>query len=259
VKRRLWLAALLCLTACGGAPQKPADATGAQTAKEATARERARIHTELGVSYYEAAKPAIALEELNESIRIDRSYAPAWGARALVYMDLGEDAKAEADFKQAMRVDPNDSDTKNNYGLFLCNRNRGKQGIRYFQEAIKNPLYETPDVAYKNAGLCARNIGDAKGAEDFFQRALRANPNQPQALYSMADLSFGRDDYAGGKQYLDRYMRAVPTPGPEALWLGARLERKLGDRTAMLSYGNQLRLRFPSAPETKAFMEGRFQ
>jgi type IV pilus assembly protein PilF len=54
-------------------------------------------------------------------------------------------------------------------------------------------------------------------------------------------------------------MRAVPTPGPEALWLGARLERKLGDRTAMLSYGNQLRRRFPSAPETKAFLEGRFQ
>ncbi|HEY7758814.1 MAG TPA: type IV pilus biogenesis/stability protein PilW [Burkholderiales bacterium] len=259
MKRRLWLAALVCLTACGGAPQKPADTAGQQSPKEATARERARIHTELGVSYYEAAKPAIALEELNEAIRIDRGYAPAWGARALVYMDLGEDAKAEADFKQSMRVDENDSDTKNNYGLFLCHRNRGKQGIRYFLEAIKNPLYETPDVAYKNAGLCSRNMGDMKGAEDFFQRALRANPNQPQALYSMADLSFARDDYAGGKQYLDRYMRAVPTPGPEALWLGARLERKLGDRTAMLSYGNQLRLRFPSAPETKAFMEGRFQ
>jgi type IV pilus assembly protein PilF len=254
------LAALLCVTGCGGgASQKAADAGGSQGPKEASARERARIHTELGVSYYEAAKPAIALEELNESIRIDRSYSPAWGARALVYMDLGEDAKAEADFKQAMRVDPNDSDSKNNYGLFLCQRDRGKQGIRYFLEAIKNPLYQTPDVAYKNAGLCARNMGDLKAAEDYFQRALRANPNQPQALYSMADLNFARGDFIASKQHLDRYMRAVPTPGPEALWLGARLERRLGDRTAMLSYGNQLRLRFPSAPETKAFMEGRFQ
>jgi type IV pilus assembly protein PilF len=260
VKRWLWLAALLWLTACGGrAPEKPDDTPVAQAPKEASARERARIHTELGVSYYEAARPAIALEELNESIRIDRSYAPAWGARALVYMELGENAKAEADFKQAMRIDPSDSDTKNNYGLFLCQRNRGKDAIRYFLDAIKNPLYQTPDVAYKNAGLCSRNMGDLKGAEDFFQRALRANPNQPQALYSMADLSFERDDFAGAKQYLDRYMRAVPTPGPEALWLGARLERRLGDRTAMLSYGNQLRRRFPSAPETRAFMEGRFQ
>jgi type IV pilus assembly protein PilF len=174
-------------------------------------------------------------------------------------MELREDRKAEADFKQAMRVDPNDSDTKNNYGLFLCQRQRGKEGIRYFLDAVKNPLYQTPDVAYKNAGLCSRDMGDLQGAEEFFQRALRANPGQPQALYSMADLSFLRDDFSGAKQYLDRYMRAVPTPGPEALWLGARLERRLGDRTAMLSYGNQLRRRFPSAPETKAFMEGRFQ
>ena len=53
-------------------------------------------------------------------------------------------------------------------------------------------------------------------------------------------------------------MKAVPAVGPEALLLGARIERRLGDRTAMLNYGNQLRLRFPSAPETKAFLDGRF-
>jgi type IV pilus assembly protein PilF len=173
-------------------------------------------------------------------------------------MELGENAKAEADFKQAMRIDPSNSDTKNNYGLFLCQRNRGKEGIRYLLDAVKNPLYSTPDVAYKNAALCSLNIGDKKGAEEFFLRALRLNPNQPQSLYNMADLEYGRDRYAAAKQYMDRYMRVIPAGGPEALLLGARIERRLGDRAAMLAYGNQLRLRFPSAPETEAFLDGRF-
>jgi len=255
----LWLAALL-LGACASKPPEPQPLGGIrEEPKKASIHERARIHTELGVNYYEAGKMGVALEELNEAIRIDKNYASAWGARALVYLDLQEYGKAESDFRRALQVEPDNPDTKNNYGLFLCERKRGKEGIRYFLDAIKNPLYQTPDVAYKNAGLCARNMGDLKAAEDYFQRALRSNPNQPQALYNLADVCFARADYAGAKQYLDRYMRVVGSPGPEELWLGARIERRLGDRTAMMSYGNQLRRRFPSAPETKAFLEGRLQ
>jgi type IV pilus assembly protein PilF len=222
-------------------------------------RDRAKIHTELGVSYYEAGKLAVALEELNEAIRIDRSYGPAWNARALVHMELKEDARAESDFKQGMRLDPSGSDIKNNYGMFLCQRNRGKEGVRYFLDAIKNPLYGTPDVAYKNAGLCSRNMGDAKEAEAYFRRAVQLNPSQPQALFNLADIAFARGDARAAKDYLDRYLRATPQAGPEELWLGARIEHALGDRSASLNHGNQLRRRYPAAPETKAFMEGRFQ
>lgn len=261
MRRCLWFAALLLLGACASNMPTESEPLGGylKDAKKASSRDRAAIHTELGVSYYEAGRMDVALEELNEAIRIDKNYASAWGARALVYLDLKEYTKAESDFKQALRVDPNNSDTKNNYGLFLCERKRGKEGIRYFLEAIQNPLYQTPDVAYKNAGLCASKMGDMKAAEDYFQRALRINPNQPQALYNMASAAFSRDDYAAAKQYLDRYMRVVDSPGPEELSMGARIERRLGDRTAMMNYGNQLRRRHPSAPETKAYLEGRLQ
>jgi type IV pilus assembly protein PilF len=247
----------LALAGCGASPPREQQSQSSQSAGS-SALERAKIHTELGVGYYEAGKLAIALQELNESISADKTYAPAWNARALVHMDLREDAQAESDFKQALKLDPASSATKNNYGLFLCQRNRGKEGVRYLLDAVKNPLYTTPDVAYKNAGLCSLNMGDKKGAEEFFQRALKLNPNQPQALYNMAELEYGRDRVAVAKQYFDRYVKAVPSVGPEALLLGARIERRLGDRAAMLAYGNQLRLRFPSAPETKAFLDGRF-
>src|SRR5512139_1210115 len=104
----------LALSGCASTPRSSAPAAPAE-AGGASARERARIHTELGVTYYEAGKLAVALEELNEAISADRSYAPAWNARALVYMELKEDANAESDFKQALRADPSDSQTKNNY------------------------------------------------------------------------------------------------------------------------------------------------
>lgn len=257
---RLAAAGLVCLVlslaGCGGAGHR----SGSEPAQSGrnNALERAKIHTELGVTYYQAGRLGVALEELNEAIGADRTYAPAWNARALVHMNLREDDRAERDFKQALKLDPAGSQTKNNYGLFLCQRNRSKEGIRYLLDAVKNPLYSTPDVAYKNAALCSLNIGDKQGAEEFFLRALQLNPNQPQSLYNMAELEYGRGRYASAKQYMGRYVRAVPAVGPEALLLGARIERRLGDRAAMLSYGNQLRLRFPSAPETEAFLDGRF-
>lgn len=248
---------VLALAGCAAAPRTAPKDTPAE-ATMGSALDRARIHTELGVSYYEAGRLAVALEELDEAIRADRTYAPAWNARALVYMDLKNDAKAEADFKQALRVDPANSQTKNNYGLFLCQRGQGKEGIRYFLDAVRNPLYATPEVAYKNAGLCARAMRDPAAAEEYFGRALQLDPQQLQSLYAMADMSFARGDAQRAKGFMDRYMRAITAPGPEALWLGARIERQAGDGVALRSYADQLRRNFPGAPETRALNEGRF-
>lgn len=256
--------AAMVLAGCAGGgttttSQPASRPTASSKVEGGSPRDRARAHTELGVSYYEAGRHAIALEELNEALRADQSYSPAWGARALVHMDLREDAQAEKDFKQAMRVDPKDSDSKNNYGMFLCQRNRGQEGVRYLLEAVKNPLYKTPDIAYKNAALCSRAMGDDKSAEEYFARALQLNPNQPQALYNLAEINFARDDLAGAKSLLDRYMSTVDNPGPEPLWLGTRIARRSGDRDGVMRYGDQLRRKYPSSAEAKALMQGRYE
>jgi type IV pilus assembly protein PilF len=134
--------------------------------------------------------------------------------------------------------------------------------LRQLLDALKNPLYQTPDVAYKNAGTCARKAGDNAAAQNYFQRAVKLNPRQAQAWFGLADVSFARDDYPAAKQYLTRYVALVENPGPEALWLGARIEHRLGDRgdrTALANYGLQLRRRYPSSPEAKAYTDGRFE
>jgi type IV pilus assembly protein PilF len=259
--RRLALIALLALLAACTSQKsnQPGSGRPENEGGSSSPLERAKIHTELGVSYYENGQLGVALEELNIAVAADKNYAPAFNALGLVHMDLKEDDQAEKYFRQAIKIDPSSSEAKNNYGMFLCQRGRQKEGIRQLLDALKNPLYATPDVAYRNAGLCARKAGETKSAEEYFLKALKLNPNQPQALYNLAEVNYQRDDYSAAKQYISRYFTVTENAGPEALWLGARIERKIGDRTALANYGMQLRRRYPSAPETKAFTEGRFE
>jgi type IV pilus assembly protein PilF len=251
---KIWVLGLVALLAgCTTAANK------SETGEPRNAAEnRARIHTELGAAYYGAGQMPVAVQELKEAISADPNYVPAHSQLGLVYMTLKEDALAQQSFERALKIDPNDSSANNNYGMFLCQRKREKEAMKYFAAALKNPLYSTPENAYTNAGVCSRMQGDDVKAEEWLRKALALQPNQSQALYQLADIAYKRNELISARTLLNRHMQ-VSTPSPDALWLGARIEQRLGNRTAMSSYGAQLNNRYPGAPQTKAFNEGRFQ
>jgi type IV pilus assembly protein PilF len=92
-------------------------------------------------------------------------------------------------------------------------------------------------------------------AESYFQTALQTRPNQPQALYNMAEISFTRGDFTSARGYLGRLTK-VAVPNAEVLWLGVRVERRLGDRNSEASYAAQLRKGFPNSKEARALAAG---
>ena len=123
--------------------------------------------------------------------------------------------------------------------------------MRRILAAVRNPLYPFPDRSLVNAGVCSRRTGNIKEAQEYFQLALNVRPNQPQALYHLADMAYARNDNTAAKDYLGRIARTGFTSA-EILWLGARVERKLGDRNSEASYAIQLRNRYPNSVETRA-------
>lgn len=237
------------------------NSTGGKTDYDSTrtdAMSRARIHTELGMAYYGNNQISVALEEFKEAVAAEPNYAPAHNQLGLVYMALNEDKLARQSFERALKIDPADSSANNNYGMFLCQRKRDQEAFKYFMTALKNPLYSTPENAYTNAGICAWLQGDDVRAEDWLRKALALQPNQPQALYYLAEVSFKRGELKTARSLLTRHLR-LGQPSADALWLGARIESRLGDSTALASYGTQLKNRYPNAAQTRAFDEGKFQ
>ncbi len=263
MRRVLVLRILLCvlaslLAACVTKTQQlGGDPTSG--AKQVTdARKRASIHTQLGAKYFERGQDRIALEELKAAISADKEYAPAYGMLGVVYQDLKEYDLARQNFERALRIVPNDSEINNNYGWFLCQTGAPKDSIPYFMTAVKSSLYETPQLAYQNAGLCSMKANDPAQAEDYLQRALNISPNLPQALLSLAKLWYGTGKYADAKVLVNRYNRATE-PTAESLWLALRIERKLGDRSAEAGAAAQLRRSFSTSREYQDFLKGIYE
>ena len=180
-----WVAACVLLAACAEQPTVPAlTPPPPTTPQQADARTRADLHTQLGAGYYELRNFAVALEELNEALRADPNPGPAYNMLGLVYMELREDQAAQQSFERALRLNALDSDANNNYGWFLCQRQRHEEGIKYFLAAIKNPLYQTPDKSLVNAGMCSLDRGDQASAAQFFQRATDPFLGRVRAVFA---------------------------------------------------------------------------
>jgi type IV pilus assembly protein PilF len=251
---RFWTSLLLLVSLGACAPTPDSNET---SAVESTALNRARVHTELASAYYGAGQYDVALEEVEIALSADKDYLPAVNQLGLIHLALGQTEEAQVVLERAIRIDPDDPSINNNYGMLLCSTGDPAGAMRYFDKAISDPLYRNPEFAYVNAGVCMKREGNVLQAEQFFRRALALAPDQPQALYHMAELQFDNDELESAQRYITRHLRLV-VAGPDALWLAARIESRLNDFVAVESYGAQLNRRFPNSEQTRAFNQGRF-
>ena len=218
---------------------------------------RAQIHTERAAEYYRLGKIAVALEAAEQAVAANAKYAPAYNMLGIVYMDLKQDVQAQQAFENALKISPNDSETLNNLGWLICNRQSPAKAMPYFEQALKNPVYATPERAYYNIGVCARRMGDMAKAESQLNAALQRQPNFSPALYELAEMRFTQGQIKAAESLLTQHNQLVQAPTVEALYLGVKIARARADKNAEASYIQQLRRRFPDARETKLVLEER--
>jgi type IV pilus assembly protein PilF len=221
----------------------------------ADARRRAELHTSLAAQYYQRGNFVVALEETRLAEKDDSKYSQLYNVRALVFMELREDAQARAAFERALDLAPNDPDVLNNYGWFLCLRGESARGMDYLRRVQNDSLYATPEKALLNAGLCARINGRNDEAEDYLRRSVTIRPDLAGALYNLAEILFEKGNLKEAEVYLNRYMR-LGEPTLSGLVLGVKIARAQGDKVAEDSMSQQLRRRFPDAPQTREVLQG---
>lgn len=232
---------LLLLAACYPSSTKKVD-------EPSEDRRAAETNTALGRQYMDRGQYEIALEKLKRAIAFDKTYAPAHTLLGFLYETIGMTKEAGEQYRLAVQYDPTDGDVNNNYAQFLCREGKGKEADRYFQTAVKDPFYTTPQIAYSNAGLCALGEGDLDKAERYLRQSLEYDVEISQSLLAMAKLNYRNGAYLGARAFLQRYESIEPQTA-ESLFLGYQIERALGDTSASNNYQNLLLTRFPDSAE----------
>lgn len=216
--------------------------------------EAAEANTQLALAYMREGDLATARAKLERALGQYPDTATTQMAAGFLYDRLGENEKANDHFERALKLSKDDPNVMNNYAAFLCRKGDKKQGEAYFLEAAKNPLYRTPEIAYANAGRCARADGRPKEAEQYFRQALAIKAEQVDALFEMASLYHEIGNNLQARAFLDRYAAVAPTSAA-SLWLGYRIERGLGDYEQARRNADRLKRDFATSPEVTLLLE----
>lgn len=224
---------------------------------EPEVRRRARLRLELASGYFEHGQPTIALDELKQALVIDPTYSNAYNLRGLVYLRLNDQALAEDSFRRALALDPRDADAAHNYGWQLCQLGRYQESVQQFGLAIANPSYTGVAKTLMTQGICQQRAGQRDEALQSLMRSYEIDAGNPFTGYNLARLLYERDELTRAQFYIRRLNNSEQARA-ETLWLGAKIERRLGNREASQQLGDQLTRRYGQSREAGLYEKGLF-
>jgi type IV pilus assembly protein PilF len=251
------IAAVFTLAGCATPAAEPARNEFVTESDEPELRKRARIRMELALGYFEQGQTSVALDELKQVIQIDPSYQEAYNLRGLVYMRLNDMRQAEESFRRAVALNPRDANTQHNLGWLHCQQKRYDEAQRAFEQALASPLYTDRAKTFMAEGLCQARAGRVNDAERSLARAYELDAANPIVGFNLANLLFARGDLTRAQFYIRR-LNNSDFANAETLWLGMKVENRLGDRVALGQLGEQLKKRFPQSREVSSFERGAF-
>ena len=206
------------------------------------------LNVQLAIGYIDREQLGIAQEKLDKAIEQDPKNIDAYTTMAYLKRKVNELDQAEEYYLEALDIKSTNPNIHNNYGGLLCQMGRYDEALKEIRLAYEDPFYETPYLAYANAGTCLLDKGDYKEAEKMLRKALRDQPNYAGALISMAEIGVKTNKYLMARAYIQRY-HAVAKPTAESLWLQIQSEKALGAEEHYLKYARRLLKDYPDSDE----------
>ena len=226
---------------------------------QSSAEEKSENYVTLGMEYFQQGRLESALANLKKGIQYNPDSYVGNAMLALIYEKLDRDDEADAYYHKAIDVVSDDShefgSIHNNYASFLCSMGRLDEAGQHYRKAYEHTLYQTPEVALENGGLCYQQHNDLVTAEGYFRLALKKNPKMPQSLLAMAQLSFDMKRYMQGRAFIQRYHEMQEDSVAESLLLAIRIEKALGDKASEKKYTDLLKSRFPDSSQAALLVD----
>lgn len=127
-----------------------------------------------GAAYVDKGDYDRALADFGEAIKLSPNDTDAYYNRAGVYIRKAELESAIKDYDRVIALKPNDFDAHNNRGALFDHLGQHDRAIEDYSRAIA--LRPESAVAYNNRGIAYRNKGDFDRAIADFDQAIKVSP-----------------------------------------------------------------------------------
>lgn len=220
---------------------------------EKTSKEGAlQDYITLANGYMRDGNRELALRAINKGLEIDKNSAALMNVLAVYYTTDGEDKLAEKQYKKAISADSTYTASYLNYGVFLYRLKRYDEACSMLSKATEDVMYSKRNDAFLNYGICLKQQGKMKEAEEAFRRSYVNDARSPRVILEMADLKFQTGDFEESLQLYNKFL-TMSKQSPRSLWLGIRLMHALGQDDKKASYALFLKNEFPASQEYREY------
>lgn len=213
----------------------------------------------LSIAYLRDGNAQMAKESLQKAKALDPDNPALFSATAYLFQWQGEPQLAEQNYRKALSRDPQFSEVRNNYGVFLYSQGRYDEAISELLKVAEDPLYAQRHQAYENLGYCALKKNDSALAIHYFSKALKINENQPNALLEMADLMLQAGNLSAANAHMGRFRDLLKMRQAEAsarsYWIELQLARAQGNHDLEASNALKLKGLFPDSEEYRSYLK----
>jgi lipoprotein NlpI len=182
-----------------------------------------------------------AIQDYDQALRLNPAYAYAFNNRGNAYFRKGDDDRAIQDFDQALRVNPSYAHAFNNRGNAHSDQGEYDLAIQDFDQALRlNPTYAH---AFNDRGSAYLRQGEYDLAIRDFDQALRLDPRYADAFRGRGAAHFCLGQFAAAQPDFAAALTANPGNAYSALWLYVVQSRAGQDgRTGLEQETGQIKL-----------------
>lgn len=226
---------------------------------EVSEQEALQDYLRLSAGYLEQGDLANARRHLNNAEAIDPRNSEIYGLRGLVYSRSGDLDLAEENFQKSLRLDSDNSQTRNNYAAVLYSNGHYEDAYEQLEIVVQDTEYRGRPQAFENLGLAALRLGREEDAHYAFGRAVQLNPNQVRSLLELSELSLNRGEIRQAQSYYQSYQTVTRfynlNTSSRGLWLGIRMARASGDSALAQELASTLQSVYPDSFETELYKQ----
>lgn len=225
----------------------------------ASKKEKAELHLQLGVSYFDQGNFPLALRELLAAEELDSSNPVVQNNLGLTYFMRERPDLAESHLRKAVDLKKDYSEARNNLARVLIEENKYEEAEKELNVVLADLTYPNFEKAYINLGLARFNRKQYDGARLAFQRAVDAKKDSCVGLTYLGKIDFEQGRYKRAVEILDRAVGFCQEQlYDEPHYYSALAWYRLGDKDRAVARFNEIVKLYPDGryrEKSKAMLE----